>query len=90
TSVTGNFQSDSSIARDYYKGVKESRIIVYFDDDINIPRKHLIGYLKYLKTRCSMLIFAFRNDYDKEKIIDALKPVAVRDKYDEYIMVISY
>lgn len=75
---------------DYLKGVKESKIIVWIDDDSSIPKEQTEGWLAYLKTRCQVLIFALKKNKNNHKIISNLKTCTKKQTTSDYYFGISY
>lgn len=83
-------QNIETLCYNYYIGVPRSRIIVYFDDDPYIERKHLADYLRYLKTRCSTLIMGIVDDYDTPNILSWHKNISYKGDSGPYKLFISY
>lgn len=75
---------------DYRKGVKESKIIIWINDDKSIPEEHIEGWIDYLKTRCQVLIFAVKKTKNNFRIINNLKNCTHQQLTSDYYFGISY
>lgn len=81
---------ENAMCYNYYIGVPQSKIIVYFDDDPYIERQELHKYLKYLKSRCGVLIMGIIDDYDTPDLLSHHKNVSSRGNCGPYKLFISY
>lgn len=81
---------EKTLCYNYYLGVDGYRIIVFFDDDPYIDRRLLADYLKYLKSRCHVLVMGLIEDYDTKDILSKHKNTSHKGKSGPYELFISY
>jgi hypothetical protein len=74
----------------YFKACPASKIIVWVDDDLEIPRERIKKWLEYLREQSYLVVAALKKSKETLEIIDRMKGLSVKKSYGNYFLVISY
>jgi hypothetical protein len=74
----------------YFVACPTSKIIVWVDDDNEIPRERIKKWLEYLREQSFIVISALKKSKETQEIIDSMEGVSVKKSYGNYFLVISY